>query len=92
MKPDFNIRLRTVIKKGNLRVADLARWFERPHATVSEWVKNARQPTAAPHDLEFIESSLAALENLIAQKRGFPVPRMSPKQRVAHLDSIKHQG
>lgn len=91
MKAPFNERLRVVQKKGNLRVADLARWFEKPHATVSEWVKNGRQPTAAPGDLEFINNSLGRLEDLIAQKRGFPVPRLSPQQRIAHLDAVKQE-
>ena len=89
MKAPFSERLRVVQKRGNLRVADLARWFEKPHATVSEWAKNGRQPTAAPGDLAFIEESLTKLENLVAQKRGFPVPRMSPSQRIAHMDAIK---
>jgi hypothetical protein len=89
MRADFGHRLRVVLKKGNLRVADLARWFEKPHATVSEWVRNNRQPTGAPGDLEFIFELLEAIEKLIEQKRGFPVPRLPPSKRIAYMESAK---
>jgi hypothetical protein len=89
MRSDFSHRLRVVLKKGNLRTADLARWFEKPHATVAEWVKKGRNPTAAPHDLEFIIEMLETLEKLVEQKRGFPVPRMRPSQRIEYMEAVK---
>lgn len=91
MKAVFHDRLRAAQKRGNLRVADLARWFERPHATVNEWVRHARQPTGAPNDLEFVHKALDALEKMIEQKRGFPIPRLSPGKRIEYLRAMKSE-
>ena len=92
MSKTFPQRLRAVAQKGNLRTADLARWFEKPHATVREWVKNGRAPSGGPVDVQHIHNMLDRLELLLIQKRGLPVPRLSPQKRIEHLQDMRHGG
>lgn len=53
----FQGRLKKVMRRRNMRVADLARWFDRPYTTTREWVLYGRNPGAAG-----IERRLAMLE------------------------------
>jgi hypothetical protein len=85
----FQQRLRACERGGNLTVADLARWFDRPYPTVRSWMTDGIEPGGGPIDKEHAESMLALLETLIKQKRGFPVPRMSPHARIAHLEYVR---
>lgn len=82
-------RLAAVQQGGNLTVADLARWFDRPHATVREWVKNGVEPGGGPNDIEHAEALLGLLETMIRKRKGFPVPRLSPRERVAHVTRVR---
>lgn len=84
----FQKRLHNVLQRGNLRTADLARWFDRPHATVSEWIKNGREPTGGPKDVEQIFDRLERLEHLIEHTQKFPLPRLSPSQRIQYLGKL----
>lgn len=77
------------MKVGNLRVADLARWFDRPHPTVSTWVKQGRQPSGGPTDVEHFHALLDLLEQLVKKNKGFPVPRLSPGARIEHVSEIR---
>ncbi len=81
-------RLQACMKRGNLRVADLARWFDRPHPTVRGWALKGIRPGGGPHDVERVGEQLRLLEKLISSKRGFPVPRLSPRQRKQHIVTI----
>jgi hypothetical protein len=47
-----------------MRVADVARWFDRPYTTVREWVENGRDPDGTDADRKKIERRLTALEKL----------------------------
>ena len=78
-------RLQTCMKRGNLLVADLARWFDRPHPTVRGWVLKGTRPGGGPHDIEQVITRLTALETLIKKRRGFPLPRLSPRARKKHI-------
>jgi hypothetical protein len=78
-----------VLRQGNMTTADLARWFDRPHATVSTWVNDNRRPSGTPGDMEHIFALLDVLENLIARKQGFPVPRMGAKGRKVYLAKVR---
>ncbi len=40
----FQKRLQRVMRRRNMRVADLARAFDRPYTTVREWVLHGREP------------------------------------------------
>lgn len=77
-------RLMHALKAGNLTVADLARWFDRPDPTVREWLKG-RQPTGAPLDVEHVYELLSLLETLIRKNLRFPIPRMSASEHKAYL-------
>lgn len=85
----FQARLEGCQRAGNMHVADLARWFDRPHATVRGWVENGIEPGGAPMDKAHAWSLLELLETLIKQKRGFPIPRMAPTKRIEHLMHIR---
>ena len=40
----FQKRLQRIIRRRNMRVADLARELETPYTTVREWVLHGRKP------------------------------------------------
>lgn len=82
-------RLQTCMKRGNLRVADLARWFDRPHPTVRGWALKGIRPGGGPHDIEHVHELLGLLEKLVRTKRGFPLPRLSPRARKKHIVDIR---
>lgn len=83
-------RLQKAMRDGNLRVADLTRWFARPDPTVRGWTKGV-EPGGAPQDLRDIERRLAALERLIRNGRYFPFEtRLSPADRIKRLqDAVR---
>lgn len=85
----FGKRLKAVLRNGNLRVADLARWFDAPHPTVHGWLVDGWNPGGGPMDRAYIHRMLGVLESRIKQKRGFPLPRMSPGQRIARLAEMR---
>lgn len=88
MSATFQQRLKKVMAGGNLRVADLARWFERPHSTVTSWLGGC-EPSGGALDVNDVHARMAKLEKLVAKKRQFPVPRLSPRNRIAYLDGIR---
>lgn len=61
----FQRRLKTCMRRRNMRVADVARWFDRPYTTVREWVLAGRQPDGTPADKRKIENRLIKLEGRI---------------------------
>lgn len=91
MSKPFQRRLQAVLRGGNLRVADLARWFDRPHATVRGWVELGVEPGGGPIDIEHAFALLGLLEALIQKKVGLPVPRLSPQKRIEHLTQIRRK-
>ncbi len=58
----FQKRLKTAMRRRNMRVADVARWFDRPYTTVREWVLNGRTPDGTGRDRRITEKKLEALE------------------------------
>lgn len=89
MSKSFQFRLRDCLKKGNLRTADLARWFDRPHATVRGWAENGVEPGGGPGDVEHVVVLLGLLEVLIKKGDAFPVPRLSPSRRIKYMTEIR---
>jgi hypothetical protein len=75
-------------QNGNLTMMDLARWLERSHATVRQWVKGV-QLGGAPQDNETVNFLLTRLEVAIRYKKGFPVPRLRPRDRRAYLLKVR---
>ena len=87
----FQERLQRLLHHGNLTIADLARWLDRPHPTVSGWVKFGKEPGSGPLDAAMVYAQVAALEKLLKKKRGLPIPRLSPQARIEHLLHLKKQ-
>jgi len=54
----FQSRLKKCMRRRNMRVADLARWFDRPYTTVREWVLYGREPG----EDKYIARRMVALE------------------------------
>lgn len=81
-------RLTVCLHKGNLTVADLARWFERPDPTVRGWVKGGS--VGGPSgDKKDIEQRLRKMETLLELKKRLPIPRMSQRDRAAYIEEMK---
>ena len=87
-KKTFQQRLQACERGGNLTVADLARWFDRPYPTMRTW-RSGTKPGGGPIDQEHAIQMLGLLELLIKHKRGFPMPRLSPDKRIAHLLAVR---
>lgn len=62
----FQARLKKVMREGNLRVADLARWFDRRHSTIRGWVIDGRTPAGTIIDVKEIIDLTARLEDRTA--------------------------
>ncbi len=58
----FQKRLKAAMRRRNMRVADIARHFNRPYTTVREWVLNGRIPDGTERDRRAVERILEALE------------------------------
>lgn len=65
---DFQARLARVMERGNLRVADVARWFDRRHSTVRGWVIDGREPAGTAADVRGLFADLVRLEELARAK------------------------
>lgn len=61
----FQDRLKRAMEKGNLRVADVACWFDRRHSTVRGWVHDGREPAGTAADIRALFVQLGGLEDLI---------------------------
>ncbi len=85
----FGQRLAACQRDGNLTVADLARWFERPYPTLRSWVENGIEPGGGPIDKQHAANLLGKLESLVKNKKGFPIPRLPPSERIEHLQRIR---
>ena len=86
----FAERLSNALSQGNLTVADLSRWFGRPHPTVRGWITNGFDPRGGPHDVEYVQHMLDALEGLIRKRRGLPLKRgISRAARIAHIEGLR---
>ena len=85
----FAARLKKVQRAGNLTVADLARWFDRNYQTVRGWRNGDCEPGGAPMDREHALELLSLLEQMVKRKQKFPVPRLSPIERVAYIQELR---
>lgn len=65
----FQQRLARVMETGNLRVADVARWFARRHSTVRGWAVDGREPAGTPTDVRLLFARLNDLEKLVRTYR-----------------------
>ncbi len=81
-------RLLLVLAAGNLTVMDLARWLDRPHPTVRQWTKGTAM-SGPPQDNQAVLHMLYRLEMAVQYKKGFPVPRLRPRDRRAYLAKVR---
>ena len=84
----FSRRLQVLLDQGNMTVADLARWLERPHPTVRGWVLGGNLGGPAM-DAAFVLAEVERLEKMIKRKRGLPVPRMSARRRITYMNELR---
>ena len=61
----FQQRLQRCRERGNLTVADLARWFDRPYATVRSWLTEGWEPGDGPVTRRRMEDRLVRLEGVV---------------------------
>ena len=87
MSASFQKRLTAVMRRGNLTVSDLARWFARPIPTVRCWVYDGFEP----RDLADVQRLLDPLERLIRNRDGFPVPFMTRRERIKYLKGVRRK-
>lgn len=64
----FAARLKLCMDRGSLTLADLARWFGRPHPTVRTWYVEEREP-AEGYRNETLRR-LKLLEDAITENKG----------------------
>ena len=58
----FQKRIKTCMRRRNMRVADVARWFDVAYTTAREWVLFGRQPQGPERERAKRERRLQALE------------------------------
>lgn len=86
----FAARLNSCLSNGNLTVADLSRWFGRPHPTVRGWITNGFDPRGGPHDVAHVHALLNVLEVMIRNRRGLPLERgISRAVRIARIERLR---
>lgn len=81
----FQQRLRRCVERGNLTVADLCRWFDRPYATVRSWLAAGREPSGGPVTVRRAKSRLDALEQVVRDRS---LRELSMRQRAEQLGRL----
>jgi transposase-like protein len=84
----FQQRLRRCVERGNLTVSDLARWFDRPYATVRSWLAAGREPSGGPVTVRRAQSRLEALEQAVRDRS---LRDLSMRQRAQQLGRLGQQ-
>ena len=81
----FQQRLRRCVERGNLTVSDLARWFDRPYATVRCWFVVGREPAGGPVTARRAYERLAALEQVVRDQSLRDLPMRQRAERLVRL-------
>lgn len=84
----FKDRLEAAKRRGNLRDADLARWFGRRQSTIAGWL-GGREPSGTPADLRGLFAELTKLEGMIGSKWLPLADYVSASHRIAYLAKLK---
>ena len=58
----FQHRIKRAMRRHDMRVADVARHFDRAYTTVREWVLHGRRPGGSERERAKMEKRLQALE------------------------------
>lgn len=84
---DFVVRLRRAMKMAKFSIADAARWFDKPFATVRHWVTQGKEPYGPAAVV--MHRRLALLEKAIEIDTRLPVPlELSPRHRVEYIKDL----
>jgi transposase-like protein len=81
----FQQRLRRCVERGNLTVSDLARWFDRPYATVRSWLAAGREPSGGPVTVRRAYERLAALEQVVRDQSLRDLPMRQRAERLVRI-------
>jgi hypothetical protein len=82
-------RLEATRRSANMTVADLARWLDRPHATVTYWLRGG-EPAGGQGDRDHAEALIGLLEALVRRGVELPVPLTMPqRKRIAYLRDLR---
>jgi hypothetical protein len=84
----FQSRLRACVERGNLTVADLARWFGRPYQTVRCWLHDGWQPAGGPVTVKRMQNRLRHLE-VTTSRWGRDLRDLPMHQRAKQL--VRHK-
>ncbi len=84
----FQQRLRVCVEGGNLTVADLGRWFDRPYATVRCWLHDGWEPAGGPVTRKRAEARLARLEDTV-NRLGVALSELPMRQRADKLAKLR---
>jgi hypothetical protein len=88
MSRTFGERLAWCVDRGNLTVADLARWFDRPYQTVRWWLHhNVGEPGDGPGTRARMSQRLEALEAAV-RADGTQLRRLSMSARADRLQQL----
>ena len=82
-------RLTACMVRGNLTIADLANWLDRPYPTVRTWVYYGRFPHGIYY--EAIDARIKLLEAAIVKRAKIPVPSMSAHLRPAYIQQVRNE-
>jgi hypothetical protein len=89
MTQRFAPRLSVCMRRGDLRTADLSRWFDRPYATVRQWIVEEREPSGSPGQIKELYDALSLLEQAISNKK-FPMATvLKPMARIAYVRAVR---
>jgi hypothetical protein len=82
--------LRRCLSEDQLIVSDLARWLDRPVATVFTWIYKGRLPSGP--GFEDAHRRLAVLNRLIKERKPKSIisPIASPSERIRIMSELKH--
>ena len=86
----FKDRLELAKRRGNLRDADLARWFGRRQSTIAGWL-DGREPSGTPADLRGLFSELGKLERTIEATHLPLTEYVSASKRIAYIEKLKRK-
>lgn len=89
--PNFQSRLREAQTKGDMSLADMARWFDVPFQTVRYWtiVAGSDMAPRGPRGRTILKR-LKQLEWAITHSIGFPVPEMlRARDRPLHIERTR---
>lgn len=81
----FQQRLRRCVERGNLTVADLCRWFDRPYATVRCWLVAGREPSGGPVTVRRAREKLVALELAVRDRSLRDLPMRQRAEQLVRL-------